>query len=478
MDNLGLFRDMRAGAARYTTILPTMLALIQWAIDPFLTVGAGFLLLHYFNIPVNDHYIHLAIVVFLLALLIFRQIDLFSSWASGDVRAQTSNLMISWAMMILVLVFLGYITDSIDLFDKMVLFTWAWITPIIILAVHFVIRKLLLFSLRFEKHRRNVVIVGMNDQARRLAHDICKDEGNGLSLKGFFDDRNEERIGYCEQANYLGKMDALVNYVSNNNIDLIYITLPVRDQQRVLDLLDALHDTTASIYFTPDIFVYDLIQSRMDSIGDTPLVALCETPFSGTNGIIKRLSDILFSSAILILISPILLILAIAVKLSSKGPVFFKQKRYGLDGDEITVYKFRSMTVCENDSKDIKQATRNDSRVTKLGAILRRYSLDELPQFLNVLQGRMSTVGPRPHAVAHNELYRGQIKGYMIRHKVKPGITGWAQVNGYRGETDTVEKMQKRVEYDLDYLRNWSLGLDFMIVFKTLFAVFQNDDTY
>ncbi len=469
---------MRAGAARYTTILPTLLALIQWAIDPFLTVGTGFILLNYFNIPFNDQYLHLAIVVFLLALLIFRQIDLFSSWATGDIRAQTSNLMISWAMMIVVLVFLGYITHSIEIFDKVVLFTWAWLTPIVILAVHFVIRKLLLFSLRFEKHQRNVVIVGVNDQARQLASDICKDEGNGLSLKGYFDDRSQERIGECEQAHFIGKMDALVSYVRQHKIDLIYITLPVRDQQRVLDLLDALHDTTASIYFTPDIFVYDLIQSRMDSIGDTPLIALCETPFSGTNGIIKRLSDIFFSAAILVLISPILLLIAIAVKLSSKGPVFFKQKRYGLDGKEINVYKFRSMTVCENDSKDIKQVIRNDSRVTKLGKILRRYSLDELPQFLNVLQGRMSTVGPRPHAVAHNELYRGQIKGYMIRHKVKPGITGWAQVNGYRGETDTVEKMQKRVEYDLDYLRNWSLGLDFMIVFKTIAAVFQNEDTY
>jgi len=468
---------MTSGSARYTTILPTLLSLIQWAIDPFLTVGTGFILLGYYNIPIESQYIYLAIVVFLLALLIFRHVDLFSSWATGDIRAQTSNLMISWAMMILVLVILGYITDSIELFEKMVLYTWAWITPIIILAVHFVIRKLLLLSLRSEKHRRDVVIVGVNDQAKQLAFDIGKDPGNGLTLKGFFDDRSEDRIGECEQANYLGKMNILVDYVRNNNIDLIYITLPIRDQKRVLDLLDELHDTTASIYFTPDIFVYDLIQSRMDNIGDTPLVALCETPFSGTNGILKRLSDIIFSACVLILISPILLILAVMVKLSSKGPVFFKQKRYGLDGEEITVYKFRSMTVCE-DGDEVKQATRNDSRVTKLGAIMRKYSLDELPQFLNVLQGRMSTVGPRPHAVAHNELYRGQVKGYMIRHKVKPGITGWAQVNGFRGETDTVEKMKKRVEYDLDYLRNWSLGLDISIIFMTIRAIFQNEDTY
>ena len=469
---------MRAGVTRYTTVLPTLLALIQWAIDPFLTVGTGFLLLQYYNIPFDTQYLHLAIVVFLLALLIFREVDLLESWSTGDVRAQTSNLLISWAFMILIMVFLGYITDSIELFDKKVLYTWAIATPPVILIVHYIIRKLLFFSLISEKNRRNVVIVGMNKQARTLAENIAEDAFNGLKLKGFFDDRSEVRIGRCDHAPYLGKMDKLVDYVREHRIDLVYITLPIRDQERVMNILDALHDTTASIYFTPDVFVYDLIQSRMDNIGGTPLVALCETPFSGVNGIIKRLSDIVFSTVILILISPLLLILAIAVKLTSKGPVFFKQKRYGLDGKEITVYKFRSMTVCENDSKDIKQATRNDSRVTKLGKILRRYSLDELPQFFNVLQGRMSTVGPRPHAVAHNELYRGQIKGYMIRHKVKPGITGWAQVNGYRGETETVEKMQKRVEYDLDYLRNWSLGLDFTIVFKTIIAVFKNDDTY
>ena len=469
---------MSAGSARYTTILPTLLALIQWAIDPFLTVGTGFLILDYYILPVEGQHIALAVIVFLLSLLIFKQIDLFESWSSDDVRAQSSNLLISWAFMILILVFLGYITNTIELFDKKVLYTWALITPPTILGVHFVIRKLLYLSLKSEQHRRNVVIVGVNDQARQLAHNICKDPGNGLTLKGFFDDRDEERTGNCEHAAYIGKMDSVVEYARNNHIDLIYITLPIRDQKRVLTLLDQLHDTTASIYFTPDIFVYDLIQSRMDNVGGTPLVALCETPFSGTNGIIKRLSDIIFSAAILVLISPILLLLAIAVKVSSPGPIFFKQKRYGLDGDEITVYKFRSMTVCEDDSENIKQATRNDSRVTKLGAVMRKYSLDELPQFLNVLQGRMSTVGPRPHAVAHNELFRGQIKGYMIRHKVKPGITGWAQVNGYRGETDTVEKMQKRVEYDLDYLRNWSIGLDVTIVLKTVRAVFQTEDTY
>jgi putative colanic acid biosysnthesis UDP-glucose lipid carrier transferase len=244
-----------------------------------------------------------------------------------------------------------------------------------------------------------------------------------------------------------------------------------------LDLLDSLKDTTISIYFVPDIFIFDLIQARIDDIGGIPVVAVCETPFSGLNGLIKRLSDIILSILILIMISPILLAVAIGVKLSSKGPVLFKQRRYGLDAEEILVYKFRSMTVAENGSV-VTQATKNDTRVTQFGSFIRKTSLDELPQFINVLQGCMSIVGPRPHAVAHNEIYRKVIKGYMIRHKVKPGITGWAQVNGFRGETDTVDKMEARIEYDLDYLRKWSLALDLKIILRTILLVFKDRNAY
>jgi putative colanic acid biosynthesis UDP-glucose lipid carrier transferase len=227
----------------------------------------------------------------------------------------------------------------------------------------------------------------------------------------------------------------------------------------------------------PDIFLFDLIQARMDTIGGIPVVAACETPFYGISGLIKRASDIILASAILALVLPLMLVIAIGVKLSSPGPVLFKQRRYGLDGKEIVVYKFRTMNVLE-DGNVIKQATRNDRRVTRFGAFLRQSSLDELPQFFNVLQGRMSVVGPRPHAVAHNETYRRLIKGYMIRHKVKPGITGLAQVNGLRGETDTLDKMQLRIEHDLDYLRNWSLQLDLQIVVKTIFVLLKKQDAF
>ena len=275
----------------------------------------------------------------------------------------------------------------------------------------------------------------------------------------------------------MGKLKDLPEYVRQGHTDVIFIALPIRNMQRVTELLDQLHDTTASIYFVPDVFVFDLIQCRTTDIAGVPIVALCETPFQGAQGMIKKVSDYAIASLVLLLVSPLMIAIALAIKLTSPGSVIFKQRRYGLDGREIIVYKFRSMTVSE-DSEDVPQATRNDSRITRVGAFLRKYSLDELPQFINVLQGRMSVVGPRPHAVAHNEEYRPLIKGYMMRHKVNPGITGLAQVLGYRGETETVDAMRNRVKYDLEYVRHWSLALDLQIIIKTLRLFWRDEMAY
>jgi len=296
-----------------------------------------------------------------------------------------------------------------------------------------------------------------------------------MKIAGFFDDRSVERLANGGSLPLLGKLQELPGYVDQNNIDVIFMVLPIRNIKRVTDILDQLHDTTASIYFVPDVFVFDLIQCRTSDIDGLPIVALCETPFQGTQGAIKAFSDYAIALMVLFLTSPIMILIALAVKMTSSGSVIFKQRRYGLDGREIVIYKFRTMTVSE-DADHVRQVTRDDDRVTRIGAFLRKYSLDELPQFINVLQGRMSVVGPRPHAIAHNEEYRPLIKGYMMRHKVNPGITGLAQVLGYRGETRTVEAMQKRVECDLEYLRNWSLTLDLRIMLRTVRVIF-NDKT-
>jgi putative colanic acid biosynthesis UDP-glucose lipid carrier transferase len=278
-------------------------------------------------------------------------------------------------------------------------------------------------------------------------------------------------------ANLIGTLSDLSQYVKDHNTDVIFIALPIRHVKRVMNLLDDLRDTTASIYYVPDVFVFDLIQARSGEIHGIPVVAMCETPFYGYRGVAKRLTDIGLSVVILLLLLPLLLLISIMVKVSSAGPIIFKQRRYGLDGREIGVYKFRTMRVTE-DGPQIRQASKTDARITRIGRILRRTSLDELPQLINVLQGRMSLVGPRPHAVAHNEEYRKLIKGYMVRHKVLPGITGLAQVNGCRGETSQLEEMQARVNYDLDYLRRWSPMLDIKIILLTAIKIFRDDKAY
>jgi len=318
--------------------------------------------------------------------------------------------------------------------------------------------------------RQRAVVAGMNEQGLELARRLADDPYSRVEVVGFFDDRGDERVKSGGKYSPLGAISALPGFARANQIDLIYISLPMASQPRILSLLDALRDTTASIYFVPDIFVTDLIQGRVDSVGGLPIVAVCESPFTGFGGLLKRASDIVLSLLILALIAVPLLIIALAVKWNSPGPVMFTQRRYGVDGNEITVYKFRTMTVSE-DGPAIRQAQIDDPRITPVGRWLRKFSLDELPQFFNVLQGRMSIVGPRPHAVAHNEMYRKLIKGYMVRHKVKPGITGWAQVNGFRGETETLDKMKARIDHDLDYLRNWSLRFDLYIIARTVWVV-------
>ena len=324
---------------------------------------------------------------------------------------------------------------------------------------------------------RSAVFAGYSEASVALAGRLKANPGICIAVDGFFDDRSPERLGIEDGAQVLGRLSELADYVNVHKTEVIFVALPMRHVQRVLDLLDDLRDTTASIYYVPDVFVFDLIQSRTGEILGMPVVALCETPFSGYRGVVKRLTDVSLSLIGMLLLCPLFVAVSMAVKLSSPGPVIFKQRRYGLDGKEIQVYKFRTMTVTE-DSGTIRQATRDDSRVTPVGRILRRYSIDELPQLMNVVLGNMSLVGPRPHAVTHNEEYRKLIKGYMLRHKVRPGITGLAQVNGCRGETTRLEDMRARIEYDLDYLRHWSPGLDFRILFKTVVTVLGDRKAY
>ena len=396
---------------------------------------------------------------------------------SAGAGALALDVVTGWIPIVALLALLGWASRTLGAFDPRLLLAWAFGTPVALFAAHRLAPPLFARLLAAEGMRKTAVIAGANPLGRRLAARLREDPLLGIRFAGYFDDRATGRLEELSAAENLGSLETLADYIRAHRVDVLYIALPMASQPRILKLLEDLRDTTASIYFVPDIFVSDLIQARVDSIGGLPVVAVCETPFYGINGLVKRASDICLSILILLCISPLMLAIAVGVKLSSPGPILFRQRRYGVDGRKIVVYKFRSMTVAE-DGDVVRQATRNDARVTRFGAFLRKTSLDELPQFINVLQGRMSVVGPRPHAVAHNELYRKLIRGYMIRHKVRPGITGLAQVNGFRGETETVEKMKGRVEQDLEYLRNWSLLLDLQIVLKTVVVVLRKQNAY
>jgi putative colanic acid biosynthesis UDP-glucose lipid carrier transferase len=383
------------------------------------------------------------------------------------------GVLLEWLALSLLLWFFGWATRALDYFDPGTLVTWWWAAPWCQIGAHFLLRAAAPAVRELQGGARRAVLAGMNQSGSELARRLDGDRYSNIRLIGFVDDRVEPADRYGA----LGTIEQLPQVVKKYRVDVVYLALPMASQPRILSVLDQLRDTTASVYFVPDMFVTDLIQGRIDSVSGMPVVGVCDSPFSGVDGLIKRASDIVLALLILVLASPLLALLALLVKLTTPGPVIFRQRRCGLDGEEIVIYKFRSMRVTE-DGAAIRQCTKADGRVTRLGAFLRRSSLDELPQFFNVLQGRMSIVGPRPHAVAHNEAYRSLIKGYMQRHKVRPGITGWAQVNGLRGETDTLDKMKARVEHDLDYLRNWSLRLDLFIIAKTVWVVLKGKNAY
>lgn len=445
-------------------------AAIETVLDPLLTVFTLWALALLLDVPLRPAYIILAVLSFSLAFPGTSQLR-NSRWQ------MVFNIGFGWAWRAGLLLLIGLATQTVQAFSPQVLLHWLWLVPVAQVGGHALLRRAAPQLLRLQGPPARAVIVGLNPQGATLADRLRGSPDVGISLQGFFDDRDAGRRGVHGEYKLLGRLEELAAYVKQHQVQLIYLSLPMASRPRILDVLDALKDTTASIYFVPDMFITDLIQGRSDTVCGVTVISVCDTPFRSWAGVVKRASDVVLASLILLLIAPLMAAIALLIKLDSPGPVIFRQRRYGLDGEQIWVYKFRSMRVIE-DGEQIAQARRGDARITRLGAFLRRSSMDELPQFINVLQGRMSVVGPRPHAVAHNELYRRQIKGYMVRHKVRPGVTGWAQVNGQRGETDTLDKMQARIDFDLDYLRNWSLRLDLYIIFKTVRLVFKDGSAY
>ena len=393
---------------------------------------------------------------------------LYASWRGTTVGAEILRVWWCWVIAIIILVGLGFVTKTSVTYSRVAISMWFVLTPLILSTVRILVRAGLHLARDRGYNKRTSAVVGSGPIAHRIADTLDENPSFGIENKGFFDDQGE---------GLAGDLDELVEQCTKGSIDVVYMALPLERSRQIRNLTERLHNSTASVYLVPDLLVFDLMQARVQNLGDVPVISILESPFLGIDGWVKRAEDMVVGTLILLLITLPMVLIAAAVKLTSKGPVFFKQRRYGLNGKEIIVWKFRSMSVLE-DGGEIKQATKGDMRITPLGAFLRRTSLDELPQFLNVITGQMSIVGPRPHAVAHNEQYRQLIGDYMLRHKVKPGITGWAQINGWRGETDTLEKMQKRIEFDLHYIRNWSLFLDLKIIFLTVFRGFTGSNAY
>lgn len=462
--------DDRSYKRTFYSAPQSVTSLVAAFLEPALSVLAFVAVSRFFDEPILRASLTLCLLTFALT---FPGRNRFRD----DLLAAAVDIVSSWIVLLVVLALCGYATRSFGFFEGRVLLAWALVTPIVQWIAVVLGQTVVRHHEALPHVRRTAVIVGAGPLGAKVAHALTDGQDRGTECLGYFDDRTDERLASDASPRLLGGLKDVAGYVTAHGVRDVYITLPLGSQPRIVELLEQVQGTTASLFFVPDVFGISIIQGRLSDMNGVPVVGICETPFTGTNELVKRISDIILSSMILLAISPILLAIAIGVKMSSPGPVIFRQKRNGLDGSEIVVYKFRSMRAMDN-GPVVRQATKNDPRITRFGAFLRKTSLDELPQFINVLQGRMSIVGPRPHAVAHNEEYRQLIKAYMVRHKVKPGITGWAQVNGHRGETDTIDKMKARVEYDLEYLRNWSIGLDLQIIARTVGLVFFDRHAY
>lgn len=448
------------------------LSIFHRLLDGAMILGTLWLCAKVYGVAIGLQY-GLAGMVGVASFLLFSEWRaLYASWRADSIKHEAGSILSVWLLTCCVLLVLGFFSKSTVQFSRVTMLGWILTTPVLLLGERVLLRCALRRFRATGLNSRFVAIVGGGKTSTQLVKIISDSPWMGLNIEGIYDD-----VGNTD-ADLPGRdIEMLLRHVRDRLIDNVYITYPMQQEEKIRQLVAQLADSTVSVHVVPDVFISELLHARWGNLGGVPLVSIFESPFYGASMFLKRLEDIVLGSLILFFISPLMLLVAIAVKLADPGPVIFRQRRYGLNGQVIEVWKFRSMLVQE-DGAHVPQAQKNDPRITRVGAFLRKTSLDELPQFINVLQGRMSIVGPRPHAVAHNEQYRKLIHGYMLRHKVKPGITGLAQVNGWRGETDTTEKMAMRVKYDLEYINHWSLWLDLKIIAKTMFSGMRGNNAY
>lgn len=447
--------------------------IVHRALDLFAVI-AGFHLAFYYkfdHLNLDRPYQNALLVSVLSALLLFRGFHLYQSWRGLSLVQELRQVALAWASTFLLMAFIAFLLKRGDFYSREWALAWGLLTLSILVALRVILRTILRGLRRNGRNTRSVVIIGANSHAENVIRQLNDHPWAGLRIAGVFHgSRDTFNPDEMPGIPLLGNVADVADYVALHHIDQVWVCLPLSSEDQLRHLTHALRFSTTDIHYVPDIFGLNLLNHSIGEVAGIPVISLNVSPLTGCSRWVKALEDRLLAAIILVLISPLMLAIAIGVKLSSPGPVLFRQMRYGWAGEPIEVWKFRSMKTHAEKPGEVSQATRADPRVTPFGAFIRRTSLDELPQFINVLQGHMSIVGPRPHAIEHNEFFKNHIEQYMLRHKVKPGITGWAQVNGFRGETDTMEKMQRRVEYDLFYIENWSLLFDLKIIFLTIFS--------
>lgn len=414
--------------------------------------------------------------------VIFSAAGLYRPQRKNIIERDLGKITISWALVVLLVALIAFLTKIAFDVSRVWFSLSAVISFFSLLVFRFIQRYVVARSRRQGDYEQPVVIVGVNDLMRTTMERVADNPWIGYKIVGVFGLDNQPPKFSIDDSLYKGAISNLVGFleasqVNGQPVGQIWIVLPLSCESHIKDIISNLRAYSVDICLIPNTFGMQVLTGSLTNAAEITLVNFTDIRLRGTAEFFKSLFDRAVAFLFLILFFPVLLLIALFVKLDSKGPVLFSQRRYGINGREILVWKFRSMYVQE-DGSEVLQVTRNDARVTRVGSVLRRYSLDELPQFFNVLQGSMSIVGPRPHAVSHNEEFRHRINGYMLRHKVKPGITGWAQINGWRGETDTLEKMEQRVLFDLDYIRNWSAWLDVKIILLTVARAFNGKDAY
>jgi len=427
---------------------------------------------------VSQRSFYLAFVAFAAAfsLAVFPALGVYESWRGRSKSALAGQVALSWLIVQACAMVLMFSLHRIDFVSRLWFVYWTGLAGAGMIAGRMVTHTVLGRVRNAGLNLKQVAVAGCGDHCDEIVRKIDLAPAAGFRATAAYNVQTGAKLN--TRVPVFEDHEAFANYVRTQNVGEVWLALPLTEERTILKLVDEFRNDLINIRFMPDVRTLSLFEGSVTNLLGVPTINLAASPLPPNAMMQKEIFDRVFAAAALIAVAPVMIACAVAVKISSRGPVFFKQRRKGADGRVFSIYKFRSMRMHVEKEGELRQATRNDPRITRVGAFLRRTSLDELPQFFNVLRGDMSVVGPRPHALEHDDLYQKVVSGYIHRYRIKPGITGWAQVNGFRGETDRIEKMEGRVAHDLYYLGNWSFGLDMKIIFATIFKGLRHTNAY